>query len=181
MLIEILNVALFFIGLALMIISVIGIISIGIGICWGVPKLIKMIFLKLLKSPKYEKIDKDDIAPVTFSLVLLLGIICLTILINIEIPKAQEQVQYEIQNIVSYEGIANVKEGKYNRDYLYFTKGENNNYEILKIDPDKCIIHYIDEEEIRIYRNETVYLSKFKNLAMNIDSNVYYDVYIPNE
>ena len=109
-------------------------------------------------------------------------IILITICINVNIPKAQKQVITEIPNIISYEGIADVKEGKYNYDNMYFKQGTNSNYAIVKLDPDKCKIHSTSSNSIKIMESNTEYTSPFRFLAiMNLDEKTYYDVYLPKK
>lgn len=154
------------------------ILAIGGFICFLIGTL-----LFILGFPTTIK-DKDY-----NDLPFLLSIICFCIIfslsiffMNIKIPQQQKLVSTEITNIKSYEGIANVKEGKYNYNNMYFEQGTDNNYTILKLDSNECRIHYTNDKNIKIIENHTEYTSFFRYLAIfSLNENKYYDVYLPNK
>lgn len=102
--------------------------------------------------------------------------------INIEIPKAHKIVSLQLNNIKSYEGIADIKEGKSHQDYIYFEERTNNDYTILKLPSSQCKIHYTNNKNIIIIERHTEYTSLFRYLAVfSLDDNTYYDIYLKDD
>jgi len=156
-----------------------------IGLILGVGSILcficGVIFLGGILIALWEK-EYDEI-PFIAGIIVFCTIICsISLVINLNVVKYQKQISNEITNIVSYEGIANVKEGKFNYGSLYFTQGENNNYSVLKLSPNDCKLHYTDDTNIKIIKNHTEYLSKFRYLSLFcLDEKVNYDVYLPEK
>ena len=157
----------------------------AIGVILGIGCILSTLFgvmLLIIGIPATIKDGDYDEIPLLLGLIAsCIVIVLITVFINVNIPKAQKQVITEIPNIISYEGIADVKEGKYNYDNMYFKQGTNNNYVMVKLDPDKCKIHSTNNS-IKIMENNTEYTSPFRFLAiMNLDEKTYYDVYLPKK
>lgn len=95
----------------------------------------------------------------------------------------------ELVNIEEYEGLATVKDGKYSYDYMYFVNGED----ILKISPNLVKIKSTNAKELKVIYYRTVYDSKFKYFALDMDGRLertmtttniseydYFEVYLTN-
>ena len=138
-------------------------------------------FILLMIIPIAIKEKEYDMIPVSTGILIFCIVFCfISYTINTNIPKNNKTISVEMKNIVSYEGIANVKDGKYNYDYLYFTQGTDNNYKVLKLSPSDTELHYTDDDNITIMENHTEYLSKYRYLALfSLSENTNYDVYLP--
>jgi len=124
-----------------------------------------------------------DEIPFILGVILVCAIVSsIVYFVNVNVVRDQIVISDEIPNIISYEGIANVHEGKFNYDYLYFTQGINNNYSVLKLNPDECKLHYVNDSDIKIVKNHTEYLSKLRFLGvLSMDDKTNYDVYLPDK
>jgi len=123
-------------------------------------------FISMMGISNILRKDYDEIKVILSIIIFCIIFTSISCLVNVNIPKNHKTASNEIKNIVSYEGMANVKDGKYNYDYLYFTQGVDNNYKVLKLSPENTTLHYTNDENITIMENHTEYLSKYRYLAL---------------
>jgi hypothetical protein len=124
-----------------------------------------------------------DEIPVILCIVAFCTVFSLTsYFVNINVVKNQKQVSFEVSNIVSYNGNGEERINKGNYDFMYFMQGTNNNYTTLKLDINRCKIHYTTNNNVKIIENNTEYLSPLRYLAIfSLNNNTYYDVYLPEK
>lgn len=156
-----------------------------IGIILGILAFLCLFgLMMLLTLGLYDELkEKNGEMKFILSSILFCTIVVATfVVVNTTIPTNNKIVSENIP-VLKYEGINNVKEGKFNTDYLYFSQEGNKENPILTLRRDECHLHYTeDTDKIRVVANHTEYLSPFRFFAIfSLEGNPYYDIYLPKQ
>lgn len=98
------------------------------------------------------------------------------------VTKSKRIVTKEIPNIVSYDSIATIKEGKFTNNYVHFKqKLDNCDYSVITLKSCKCKPYHTTDNKIKIVKHYTEYTSPYRYFAYPmLGKYIYYDVYLPD-